>query len=213
MTELHIVRDDEHQYRVEGQKWPSVTQIIDRVLHQPALQAWRENAGPVLAESIRRKAAVHGTLIHELAAAHVEGEDFIPFGEQVDDSAIKQTQAFREWFDKHVQEVIGVELFVAHDKYHYAGQLDLLCRFYNAKIPVLVDYKSGGSVTIEARAQTMAYLMAARDMGLVSGRCRRGVLWIPGGERAGHCSFQEHSNASDEAAFTSMLNIFNWLKT
>lgn len=213
MSALEISRDAEHVYRVNGQKWPSVTQIIERVLHNPSLANWREHVGEELAASISRRAAMHGTLIHELAAQHAEGEFYIPFTDVLDEEGEKQIAAFREWMDKHVQDVILVERFVAHERYRYAGQLDLLCRFYNTKIPVLVDLKSGGSVSIDARAQTMAYLMAAREMGVISGRCRRGVLWVPGGERAGKCIFQEHTNASDEGAFMAMLTLWHWLES
>jgi len=73
VSALEISRDAEHVYRVNGQKWPSVTQIIERVLHNPSLANWREHVGEELAASISRRAAMHGTLIHELAAQHAEG--------------------------------------------------------------------------------------------------------------------------------------------
>lgn len=200
---MTVERTADHTYVVNGAHYPSVTTIIGRVLHpdSEATKGWRNAA------------MRHGSLVHAMTAMYVEGEEFLPIGDDVDETAELQMAAFAGWYDTHVETLHGVELYVAHERYQYGGQLDLWVTMKGDKMPTFIDIKSGTGVDIGARAQTIAYVLAAREMGLFKGRCRRGVLWIPGGERAGHCAFQEHKNTGDEQAFLSMLFLYRWLKT
>ena len=212
-----ITRDDKHRYLVDGRPWPSVTGVIGATLNRPELNRWREQRGTQLANAIGQAAAAHGTLVHGLASLHAEEEAYIPIGDGMDEIAELQIAAFRTWYDRHVMTLIGTEIFVAHPRYHYAGQLDFLVFLEGDEIPTLVDVKSGKSVHKDSRAQTAAYRDAAlatvlADLGYT--RCRRGVLWIPAGEEAGKIRFIPHDHPKEDLqAFLSLLFVFNWLKS
>lgn len=212
-----ITRDENHRYLVDGRAWPSVTGVIGSTLNRPELNRWREQQGTTLADSIGKAAAAHGTLVHGLASLHAEKEAYIPFGDGMDEIAGLQLEAFRTWYDANVVELYGTEIFVAHPRYHYAGQLDFMVRLTGDVDPTLVDIKSGKSVHKDSRAQSAAYRDAAlatvlKDLGFT--RCRRGVLWIPSGENAGKIRFIPHDHhKADLQAFLSLLFVFNWMKT
>ena len=213
---MKITRDEKHVYTVDGKTWPSVTQVLGTVINKPHLNAWRERVGKKEANEVRDQAGAHGTFVHTLASLHAEGEVYIPMGEDRSEAAELQVNAFREWWDAYVDELIGTEIYVAHPSYHYVGALDFLVRMKSDKRITLVDIKSGRSVGPEARAQTAAYREAAlltvlADLGEKS--CRRGVLHLPSGEDAGKVKFLPHDkHQEDLQAFLSALYLYRWMK-
>jgi len=215
---VNITRDEHHQYLIDGQRWPSVTQVLGRVINKPFLNRYREKLGTAAANEVRDAAGTHGTFVHALASLHADGEAYLPLGPDDPYEAAKlQIDAFTAWYDENVEECFGTEIFVAHPAYRYAGQLDFLLRIRGDKLWTVLDIKSGASVGPEVRAQTAAYRDAAlatilTDMGEKG--CRRAVLHIPSGEAAGKLRFIPHDNhAADSQAWLSVLYVYRWLKS
>jgi len=210
-----ITRSDSHEYTVGGVPFVGVTTVIGSVIRKPGLEKWIGQLGNAEAERVRTKAASHGTLVHALAALVVEGVPSIPMGDE-DAPAQAQLDAFTDWYEQYVAEVFAVELMVAHEDYHYAGQLDFLLRMKHHKVPMIIDVKSGKAVYSEMRYQTAAYREAARhelqSFRLDVRACRRGVLHIPGDD-PGRLRYYEHTrHQADFQGFLSCLYLYHDLK-
>lgn len=202
-----------HRYYLGGRELDGVTKVIDSVIRKPAIEVWRGNVGNTAADARRDEAAQRGTLVHALAALHVEGVPDIPLGEEQPDPV--QVEAFERWYDRHVEELIACELMVYHGGYLYAGTLDFLVVLKGDKVPTLVDLKTSASLWPEFRMQVSAYVEAAAPYlreRFGSKRCRRGCLHIP--EGASEAKFTEYSNHSaDWQAFLSCLYLYRWFKS
>jgi len=111
---------EKHEYRIDGARVPSVTQIIWDVL--PGYEA-----GEWYLE--------RGTAVHACAAMIAQGLDF-----DYDPAISGQVAACRRFFAEVKPDVIKVEHQVVSDSYRFAGTLDLLA-IVNDKL-VVIDWKA-----------------------------------------------------------------------
>jgi hypothetical protein len=201
-----------HRYQDGSGELAGVTTVIGSVIRKPQLEVWRGNVGNVEADRRRDTAGARGTLVHALAALHVENVPDIPLGDETPDPA--QVQAFERWYDQHVASLLACEMVVVNDQYRYAGTLDFLVVMGGDKTPTLVDLKTSASLWPEMRYQTAAYREAAAPHLRAlfgSKRCRRGVLHIP--EGAEIARFHEHTrHAEDFQGFLSALYLYRDLQ-
>ncbi len=198
-----------HVYRdAAGRVLPGVTTIIDSVIRKPALEIWRGRIGNEAADARRDSAAKRGTLVHLLAEMHTGQVPELPIGAEPDAAAVS---AFEVWYETYVEQLIFAEHPVVNERYGYAGTLDYLLILKGDQHPTLVDLKTSASLWPEMRYQCAAYAEAAREMGLLKGRYRRGILHIPeGAETARFVEQTDH--AADWQGFLSCLYLYNDLK-
>ncbi len=205
-----IERSADHKYTVDGVAYDGVTTVIGRVIRKPQLERWIGDLGNVEAARIRDEAGDHGTLVHSLAALRAAGVPSIPMDDE--GATGKQLADFAEWYDANVDECYGVEVFVCHPTYRYAGALDLAVRLKGDKVTTILDIKSGRNVYPEMRYQSAAYREAAilSAVDFMFRGCRRGLLHLPA---EGKPRFYEHTrHQADFQGFASCLYLYRDLQ-
>ncbi len=174
-----------HAYSVNGKQVFGTTSIIG-VLDKPAIIYWAVNqaveflkanlvAGKALDEvqiknllegaknahrQTKDKAADTGTLIHEWVASYVKAlsEKKTPPKRPINAEMKNAVNGFFEWAKKNKLQIIKSEQKIYHDKYKYAGTLDLE-GLVNGK-RTIIDIKTGNALYPEAFLQASAYLKA-----------------------------------------------------
>jgi len=168
---------------LSGRVVPSVTTVL-RLLAKPELEAWKlrqvaeaavehyghlgrlmgdvgpEEAAYRLAqvpERVAGEAAQRGTLVHAYAEARAKAKEPPPLpGELAGYCA-----AFESFVAKHRPRFLGAEVTVWDDMWLYAGTLDALALMELEGRLVIVDWKTTGSVHLEAHLQLAALARAA----------------------------------------------------
>lgn len=177
MSRLEFAEKPWHEYRLDGRKIPSVTQIIRSATDKPglvyasaqetALWAARSTGllGDVLSEDewiraatkapreVWDQAADDGRDLHTLAETLVLGEPMPedvnghPVPENVRDMAGNLARFFDAW---DVEPVLA-ETLCYSDRYRYGGRWDLVADFDGARW--LLDYKTGKPKTDRRRRE------------------------------------------------------------
>lgn len=166
-------------YEVNGRKAMGVTTLLKGGVPAPAIPYWAadeaarfavENPGllaelgPVGAyERIRRspwkerdRKAVQGTTVHGYAERLSRGEE-VELGEDLG-HLVPYVDAALSFMEDHAVKVVAAEVTVASVRWHYAGTLDLIADTDHGRL--LVDYKTGSGVYVEAALQLAAYRYA-----------------------------------------------------
>ncbi len=150
MSDTAVSFDAElHQYHVDGQRYPSVTQVLGDL----SARAYRF----VKAEDMARTALL-GTAVHaviELDSHNELDED------DLDDALRPYLDKWRTFRAQSGFQVIYSEQVVASRKYGYAGKLDLFGRL-NGRY-ALIDAKRTAGVPRTAGPQTAGYEQALRE--------------------------------------------------
>lgn len=113
-TKAHTV------YRVNGQRVPSVTEIIGDNLgwNKNALIGWARKQAMIGndPDKVRDHAAEIGTLAHAMTSQHLGGEPVRvdEFPEVVIDRAENAFLAYLEWEDQQHLEVVDTEISLTH---------------------------------------------------------------------------------------------------
>lgn len=121
-----------------GEKFRSVTTVISESMDKTALIEWRKKVGEEEAQKISTQAARRGTAVHSIAERYVLNEenylrDAMPSG--VD--AFKTIQTL---LDKHVDNILGIELPLYSVALKTAGRCDLIAEFDG--VPSVIDFKT-----------------------------------------------------------------------
>lgn len=98
-------------------------------------------------------AADRGTRIHEYCDLYSLN---MLFGE-VDEDCIPYVQAYINWFDENVEEVVSTEERLFSDELKIQGQIDLIARVKGYEGTSVVDIKSSLKVNKTYNLQTAAY--------------------------------------------------------
>lgn len=168
-----------HGYKLDGEKVPGVTSVID-VLDKPALRQWYANEAAKrvvdewdrivrMAPSERlefvkygardtmRAAALRGTEIHALGHKLATGEE----GVDVPDEHRGPVEAYARFLDRWEVEPIAAETPLVNTRYRYAGTADLWARIGRRdNVLALLDVKTGKGVYSETGLQLAAYRYA-----------------------------------------------------
>ena len=132
-----------HQYRLDGIKVPSVTQVLEPYY------------GLEFVDWEKLKAAQEfGTHVHE--ACHL-----LNIGQLDRDSISGAVKAYVHGWERFLDEsglvVIESEARVAHRKMGYAGTLDVIGQFPDKPRQVMIDIKTGATMPKTVGPQTAAY--------------------------------------------------------
>jgi hypothetical protein len=189
-------------YEIGGQRYPRVSQILQTVA-KPSLEAWRHKVGLAEAEKIGRAARDLGTRIHE-ASEHLDRDGVVP----PEADLLPYLDAYCEWRQAAVAEVVEIERVVWSATLKYAGTLDRVYRMRDGRL-LLGDLKSGKTVDGLTRCQLSAYSLAlAETAGIhVDGRL---VVHLPS-DRPGVCrAIEFDDDAGDALTWRALVRVYWW---
>lgn len=122
----------------DGRKFRSVTTVLSDALDKTALLEWRKKVGEEEARKISTQAARRGTAVHSLAERYVlNEEDYI---RDAMPSGIDSFKSLQTLIDKHVDNILGIELPLYSSALQTAGRCDLIAEFDG--VPSIVDFKT-----------------------------------------------------------------------
>ncbi len=122
----------------DGQKLRSVTTVLGDKLDKTALLEWRKKVGEEEANRISVKAARRGTAVHSICEKYVLNDD--EFLKDAMPSGIDSFNGIRSLLDKHVDNILGVELPLYSVALKTAGRCDLIAEFDG--VPSVIDFKT-----------------------------------------------------------------------
>jgi len=187
-----VFNAERHEYTVDGQRVPSVTQVLRSLFdfsHVPPA---------VLAAKGELGTAVH--LACEL-------DDDADLDESTVGEAVRPYLDGYRLFKQHkLTRVIATEQVVSH-RIGYAGKFDLLTEFDDARW--LIDWKTPLVISPAVALQTAAYVAALpAELAPPAGmKQKRAALQL---KNDGTYKLHEFSDPNDFAIFASFLNVNAW---
>lgn len=161
---------DTHEYRCQGRRYPSVTQII-------------AGAGLVDTRWYTDEARVEGTYLHQALALDHEG---VLDMATLDEALVPYIESWRT-----LRAQLGItpwrwELQMVSVRYGFAGTTDLVATCDAGGPAWLIDFKRRAPQPVPARLQLAAYAILARECGdpAISALCMRRavVTWTDVGK-------------------------------
>ena len=121
-----------------GEKFRSVTTVLDGALDKTALHEWRKRVGHEEAQKITTQAARRGTAVHSIAERYVLNEENYLRGAMP--SGIDAFKGVQTLLDEHVDNILGIELPLYSVALKTAGRCDLIAEFDG--VPSVIDFKT-----------------------------------------------------------------------
>ena len=147
MNALIEYNDDAHEYRVNGEVVPSVTQVI-------------KSSGLVDYSHCTEYGRKRGTIIHEVVQLINEGD----LDEDSVDPLIRPwISAYRAFLSDCAFRLYRSEMIVHSELYGYAGRFDMYGRVNKRR--AIIDVKTG-QIGPDVEWQLGAYMQAAKECGL-----------------------------------------------
>ena len=158
-------------YTIGGEKYRSVTTILNATVPKPALMYWAVKVtiaaledGKSLEEArgenrrISSESAALGTAVHKAIQDHFEGRKpkLTPEIEPAFAAAL-------DFIDTYGLTVVECERPVWHPRQKYAGRVDMICEDKDGKI-VCIDWKLAKAVYPEHHFQVAAYAVCISDV-------------------------------------------------
>lgn len=139
-VEIDTTSIDGKRYYVlpNGEKFRSVTTVLSDALDKTALLEWRKKVGEEEAQKISTQAARRGTAVHSLAERYVLNEENYLRGAMP--SGIDAFKSLQTLIDKHVDNILGIELPLYSTVLKTAGRCDLIAEFDG--VPSIIDFKT-----------------------------------------------------------------------
>lgn len=205
-----------HRYTLDGRWIPGTTGIIGKAINKPHLVAWIEKLGQAEANRVRDASAEFGTRVHAMVESINLGTHRyrIDGHLNVDDDLRPFADAYLEWFQAEVLEVVGAETLVYSEEHWYAGTADGILLLRGRTHPTLADLKTskGDYPHDEWGLQIVAYQVAALEsLGLVT--TSRMVIHMPS-DRPGKLfpiELPQAAAAADWKAFLHCRGIYDWI--
>ena len=182
-------------YESSGRVYPSVTTVIN-VLRREDLEMLRGVIGNKQADLKRDQAGNTGTVLHEICEVVLSG-GFLP-SMTLNPEIEQRVEAFQEWYQIAIEEVIGTNVKGIDEKYGYGYEADALVVMKGDKRPSVIDLKTG-IIGVESRLQTAAYRQATKAG-------RRIIVGLK--EKVRVVEYTEHD--ADFQAFLCCLHLYNW---
>ena len=119
-------------------KLKSVTTIISEKSDKTALYEWRKKVGEEEANRISTQAARRGTSIHKIAERYVLNEENIYRDEMPIN--VETFKPLKEVLDRHVDNILGIELPLYSKALRCAGRTDLVAEYDG--VLSIIDFKT-----------------------------------------------------------------------
>lgn len=153
-----LVRHDGEQRFYEtptGEKYPSVTTVLDKTSDKSHLFKWRARVGEDKAAEITKRAATRGTATHLLCEKLVTNQDYDLKNERpIDVHLFKQLEP---WLKENVNNIRVSEGSLFSHKLKVAGSVDLVANYRNHQ--AIIDFKT--SLKTKKREWIENYFMQA----------------------------------------------------
>lgn len=189
--------DELHEYKLNGLKIPSVTQVIEDVFPMSEF---------IPKELLRQKADL-GKKVHSTTELYDKGTLDENFLHPILQNYLNQWVKFRK--DYNVQfnlELLGenIETMAYHSIYKFAGRIDRTCLVEKEKS--IIDIKSGTEQKTH-QLQTAAYSMLVnQSLDKKSQIKKRYAVYLSETDY----KVIPHTNTNDENIFLSCLSIYNY---
>jgi hypothetical protein len=134
-----------HYVLPTGQKFPSVTTVLSKNKDMTSLLEWKKRVGEDEAKKIVAQASRRGTAVHKIAENYILNTDNYNKGTTPLD--FDSFKTLKQYLDKHVDNIYGVELPLHSIGLRTAGRCDLIAEFDG--IPSIVDFKTSRKVKRE----------------------------------------------------------------
>lgn len=198
-------------YKIDGERYPSVTTIISQTMPNPGITAWKLRVGEEEANRISREATDWGTGIHALVEAVNRGKraNLTPEQEAL-------VSPYTRWHDEHVDLMLGAEKLLVSRQHGYAGTTDAIAIMRGDRYPSILDFKSSKTALgqDEWRLQLAAYVIAAREhLGLI---CQRRIIVRLSRTEPDTLHVHElpiDALDDDIECFLSLLRVWKWQKS
>ena len=138
-----------------GEKYPSVTTIINAVADKSGILEWRARVGEEQADKIVRESQVKGTLLHDMMETYLRNIKLDYTAHHPITGVTFKT--LTPLLDKRVGKIYGIEIPLYSHRLKVAGSADLICDFDG--IPSVVDLK--GSIKVKRKEYVHTYFMQA----------------------------------------------------
>ena len=138
-VETKTLKTGRTYYTPDG-AYPSITTILGKTADNTWLQKWIERVGEEEAARVSKEATDRGTLVHEYAERHFNGEDV---WDEIMNERLDVRQMSRDLIratERGVEEVWGQEQVLWSNKYKYAGRTDMV-GIWKGK-PTIIDFKT-----------------------------------------------------------------------
>lgn len=139
LPKLERIDGEIRRYKTpSGQLYPSVTTILGSMEDKTGLQSWIDRVGQEEADRIKTRSARRGTEVHRLCESLVLNQPIdlkreMPFN-------VHLFRQLEKKLKKHVDNILGSELFLYSDKLKVAGACDLIADWDG--VPSIVDFKT-----------------------------------------------------------------------
>jgi hypothetical protein len=120
----------------EGNRYPSVTTVLGKMMDKSALETWRKRVGEEEAARVSARASTRGTNVHTMCENYVLGND-------IDASMPHNMMMFnqiKKVLDEKVDMVRATECTLFSDHLKLAGSCDLIAN-YDGRLSI-IDYKT-----------------------------------------------------------------------
>lgn len=125
-------------YFTPNGSFPSLTTILGKTANNAWLERWKAKVGEEEAARISKEATDRGTLIHDFAERHFNGEEIFLDNQPKD---VKQmTNDLIRLTSTGIEEIYGQEQILWSPKLKYAGRCDMV-GIWKGK-PTIVDFKT-----------------------------------------------------------------------
>jgi genome maintenance exonuclease 1 len=134
-----VVIDGKRHYATPtGEKYPSVTTVLDQKTDKTKLLEWRARVGEAEANKISTQAANRGTSIHTICEHYLMNETNYPSGTMP--ANIDTFKKLRPLIDKHIDKVYALEYYMFSHELQAAGATDCIAEFDG--VSTIVDFKT-----------------------------------------------------------------------
>lgn len=135
---VRIDGEQRHYLTPTGEKYPSVTTVLDKTSDKSHLIAWRKRVGEEEANRRTKRATTRGTAVHTLCEKYVLNQSIdlskeMPFNVQM----FKQLEYF---LHMNVNDIRGSESSLFSHKLKVAGSCDLIASYREQ--PAIIDFKT-----------------------------------------------------------------------
>lgn len=127
-----------HYKTPTGEKYPSVTTVLDKTSDKSFLYAWRARVGEEKAAEITKRATTRGTATHLLCEKAILNQPYDLRNERpIDVHLFKQLEP---WLRKNVDNIRTSEGQLFSHKLKVAGSVDLIADYQEK--PAVIDFKT-----------------------------------------------------------------------
>ena len=152
-----VIGGKRHYATPTGEKYPSVTTVLDQKTDKTALLEWRKKVGEAEANKIAVQAANRGTAIHSICEHYLMNERNYPSGTMPVN--IDTFKKLRPLIDKHIDKVYALEYYMYSHVLKAAGATDCIANFDG--VPTIVDFKTSRKLKKEEWIQNYFYQATA----------------------------------------------------